>query len=106
LNGSPACKNKENLEINKSVSRKLGEMKMRTDFDFPQKNLIGPVVFRPDFNNFETINANQAWSLFFTAGQEDKALGLNAELGKFFTYLLIAIAATGTLGGSIFTNLL
>ncbi|KHG39102.1 MAG: hypothetical protein HEQ20_18170 [Aphanizomenon flos-aquae KM1D3_PB] len=47
---------------------------MKTDFDFPKKDLIGPVVFRPDFNNFETINVNQAWSLFFSAGQDDKGL--------------------------------
>jgi hypothetical protein len=34
---------------------------MKTDFDYPKKDLIGLVVFRPDFNNFEIINANQAW---------------------------------------------
>ncbi len=78
---------------------------MRTDFDFPNKDLFGPVVFRPDFNNFETINVNQAWSLFFSAGKEDKVLGLNPELGRFFTYILIAIVVAGSLGGSIFTHL-
>jgi hypothetical protein len=70
---------------------------MRTDFDFSQPELVGPVVFRPDFNRFEPIADHQAWSLFFTAGQEDKTLGYNVELGKFFTYLLIAIAVTGSL---------
>jgi len=78
---------------------------MRTDFDFPKKDLLGPVVFRPDFNNFETINVNQAWSLFFTAGKEDKVLGQNPELGKFFTYLLIAIGATGSLLAGVFIHL-
>jgi hypothetical protein len=78
---------------------------MRTDFDFPKKDLLGPVVFRPDFNNFETINVNQAWSLFFTAGKEDKVLGKNPELGKFFTYLLIAIGATGSLLAAAFIHL-
>jgi hypothetical protein len=78
---------------------------MRTDFDFPKKDLLGPVVFRPDFNNFETINVNQAWSLFFTAGKEDKVLGKNPELGKFFTYLLIAIGATGSLLAGAFIHL-
>ncbi|ARV60801.1 hypothetical protein BZZ01_21225 [Nostocales cyanobacterium HT-58-2] len=78
---------------------------MRTDFDFPKKELLGPVVFRPDFNSFESININQAWSLFFTAGQEDKALGPNAELGKFLTYLLIAIALAGSLWTTVFSNL-
>jgi hypothetical protein len=84
---------------------KFGEITMRTDFDFPKTDLLGPVVFRPDFNNFEVISANQAWSLFFTGGQEDKALGRNAELGKFFTNLLIAITVAGSLGGAVFTHL-
>jgi len=78
---------------------------MRTDFDFPKKDLLGPVVFRPDFNNFETINVNQAWSLFFTAGKEDKVLGLNPEFGRFFTYLLIAIGATGSLLAGAFIHM-
>ncbi|PHJ58984.1 hypothetical protein VF14_28265 [Nostoc linckia z18] len=78
---------------------------MKTDFDFPKKDLIGPVVFRPDFNNFESINLNQAWSLFFTAGQNDKALGEEAELGNFFTNLLIAVVVTGSLWGIYFSNL-
>lgn len=77
---------------------------MKTDFDFPQKDLIGPVVFRPDFNNFETINANQAWSLFFSAGQDDNKLGQQTELGRFFTNLLIAVGVTGTLWVTFFTN--
>jgi hypothetical protein len=78
---------------------------MRTDFDFPKKDLLGPVVFRPDFNSFETINVNQAWSLFFTAGKEDKVLGLNPEFGRFFTYLLIAIGATGSLFAGVFIHI-
>ncbi|KYC43037.1 hypothetical protein WA1_13115 [Scytonema hofmannii PCC 7110] len=78
---------------------------MITDFDFPKKDLVGPVVFRPEFNNFQQIGVNQTWSLFFTAGQEDKALGQKAEFGKFFTYLLIALGVAGSIGASIFTNL-
>jgi len=77
---------------------------MKTDFDFPNKNLLGVVVFRPSFNNFEKINANQAWSLFFTGGQEDKVLGQQPELGKFFTYLLMALGVTGTLWATYFNN--
>ncbi|NDJ26099.1 hypothetical protein GS682_31900 [Nostoc sp. B(2019)] len=77
---------------------------MKTDFDYPNKNLLGAVVFRPNFNNFETINVNQAWSLFFTAGQEDKLLGQETELGRFFTYLLIALGLTGTLWATYFNN--
>ncbi len=77
---------------------------MKTDFDYPNKVLLGAVVFRPSFNNFETINVNQAWSLFFSAGQEDKLLGQETELGRFFTYLLIALGVTGTLWATYFTN--
>lgn len=78
---------------------------MRTDFDFPKKDLIGTVVFRPNFNNFEKINVNQAWSLFFSAGQDDKVLGESTELGKFFTNLLIAVGVTGTIWAIYFSNL-
>ncbi|AUT00999.1 MULTISPECIES: hypothetical protein [unclassified Nostoc] len=78
---------------------------MRTDFDFPKKDLIGPVVFRPEFNEFKTINANEAWSLFFSAGQDDKGLGEQPELGRFFTNLLIAVGVAGTIWASVFSNL-
>lgn len=77
---------------------------MKTDFDFPKKDLIGPVVFRPNFNEFETINVNQAWSLFFSAGQDDKVLGQEKELGKFFTNILIAVGLTGSLWATFFSN--
>jgi hypothetical protein len=85
-------------------SLKNSEKTMRTDFEFPNKDLIGPVVFRPDFNRFEAIGSTQAWSLFFTAGQEDKNLGFNSEAGRFFTNLLIAVGVTGTIWASVFTS--
>ncbi|WP_445631132.1 hypothetical protein [Nostoc sp. DSM 114167] len=78
---------------------------MKTDFDYPKKDLIGLVVFRPDFNNFEIINANQAWSLFFTVGQDDKRLGQEIEFGRFFTNLLIAIGVTGIIWAIYFSQL-
>ena len=78
---------------------------MRTDFDFPQRDLLGPVVFRPNFNNFEIINVNQAWSLFFSGGQDDNKLGRGTELGRFFTNSLIAIGVTGTLWAVYFNHL-
>ncbi|MBR8826429.1 MAG: hypothetical protein DSM107014_00750 [Gomphosphaeria aponina SAG 52.96 = DSM 107014] len=68
------------------------------------KDLFSPVVFRSDFNNFEAINANQAWSLFFTAGKEDKELGFEPEIGRFFTNLLIAVGVTGIIWGLFFTQ--
>ncbi|MBD0270064.1 hypothetical protein [Pseudanabaena sp. FACHB-2040] len=77
---------------------------MRSDFDFPQRDLVGPVVFRPNFNSAEAINTNQAWSLFFTAGKEDKTLGFNTEAGRFFNNLLIAISVIGTVWAVLFTT--
>jgi hypothetical protein len=80
---------------------------MRTDFDYPQTELVGPVVFRPDFNsNSQSINSNQAWSLFFTGGKDENALGFNTELGAFFTNLLIAIAVAGGLWATLFYNVI
>jgi len=80
---------------------------VKTDFDFPNKYLIGPVVFRPEFNaQAEVLNASQAWSLFFTAGQEDKVLGFDAEAGRFFTNLLLAVGAAGILWASLFNNVI
>lgn len=72
---------------------------------YRNKDLFAPVVFRSGFNSFQPINANQAWSLFFTAGNEDKNLGFNPETGRFFTNLLIAIVVAGSLGAIIFTQL-
>ncbi|RFP63214.1 MAG: hypothetical protein BJG00_000945 [Limnothrix sp. CACIAM 69d] len=80
---------------------------MKTDLDFSNPYLLDSVVFRPDFNSTgEAINLNQAWSLFFTAGREDKALGFNAETGRFFTNILFALAAAGALWGLLFSSTL
>lgn len=78
---------------------------MTTDLDFKSPELFGPVIFRPTFNNFETLNLTQAWSLFFTAGREDKALGFSPEVGLFFTNILLAIAASGIAGAITFKTL-
>lgn len=60
-------------------------------------------VFNADFNNFAPITANQAWSLFFTFGQNDAALGDNPEVGRLFTNITIASVVAFILGASIFT---
>lgn len=70
------------------------------------KELFAPVVFRSEFNQFKDINANQAWSLFFTAGQEDKSLGFNPEAGRFFTNTLIGIGVAGAIIGGVLTNVI
>lgn len=79
---------------------------MNADFDiFNSKDLFAPVIFRSDFNQFAEINGNQAWSLFFTAGNEDKELGFNPEVGRFLTNLLIGIVVTGSIVGGVLTNI-
>jgi hypothetical protein len=75
---------------------------MQTDFDLRNKDLFGPVAFRPDFNNFEKVSATQAWSLLFTGSREDKVFGFNPEIGRFFNTGLVAIVVTGALWTLIF----
>jgi hypothetical protein len=79
---------------------------MNADLDiFNNKDLFAPVVFRSNFNKFELISGNQAWSLFFTAGNKDKELGSNPETGRLFTNILIAVGVVGIIGGSVFTSI-
>lgn len=61
---------------------------MRTNYDFKNTDLSSPVAFRSNFNNFQSINPTQAWSLFFTASKEDKLFGSNSKAGLFFTICL------------------
>ncbi len=77
---------------------------MNSDFDYSNPDLFGPVVFRPGFNQAERIDVNQAWSLFFTAGKEDKVLGTSPESGRLFNNLLVAVGVVGVVGASIFTG--
>ena len=72
---------------------------------YTSKDLSAPVVFQSEFNSFQSLNASQTWSLFFTAGKEDEKLGLDPKAGRFFTNLLIAIVMSGSLGQIIFTQL-
>ncbi len=68
---------------------------MNNDLDFKSPELFGSVVFRPDFNSFKTINASQAWSLFFTGGREDKKLDSNPRIGLLFTSILLGLTVSG-----------
>ena len=76
---------------------------MKTDLDFRTPDLFGHTTFRSDFKEFKNISSTQAWSLFFTAGQNDAALGLNPEVGNFFNGLLFAIAGSGILAVLFFS---
>ncbi|HEY9693918.1 MAG TPA: hypothetical protein V6D15_17080 [Oculatellaceae cyanobacterium] len=62
-------------------------------------------VFNADFNNFAPITANQAWSLFFTFGQNDATLGDNPEVGRLFNNIMSAIVTASILGACIFTSI-
>ncbi|MDF5732761.1 MAG: hypothetical protein PUP92_33420 [Rhizonema sp. PD38] len=68
---------------------------MTNNFNLKSPELFSPVVFRSDFNSFKTINASQAWSLFFTGGREDQKLDSNQRIGLFFTSTLLAIGFSG-----------
>ncbi len=78
---------------------------MKTDFDIDSRYLFAPVVFRPDFNESEITSANQAWSLFFTAGRDDMALGANPELGRLFNNIVLVIALSVILSAFVFRYL-
>ena len=68
------------------------------------ENQSTPTIFRPDFNQTQNINATQAWSLFFSIGQKDKALGKNPETGWFYNYALLATVVVGSLGAALFNS--
>ncbi|MFB2969818.1 hypothetical protein ACE1CD_12660 [Aerosakkonema sp. BLCC-F183] len=74
---------------------------MKTDFDIARSYVCAATIFNPEFNNFANITANQAWSLFFTAGRDDAALGDNPEVGQFFNNVLIAVV-TAVVAASFF----
>ncbi len=75
---------------------------MRTNVSLTNPSLLSPVVFGLSFNNFQKINATQAWSMLFTGGRENKALGLSSTVGRFFNLSLIAIAIAGILWTFLF----
>ena len=56
-----------------------------------------PTLFTPDFNQFQTINVTQAWSLFFTASRSKAALGNNSSVGYIITIALLAAVVAGIL---------
>ncbi len=58
-------------------------------------------IFTPEFNQFETINATQAWSLFFTISSNDRILGSRPSVGRYITLGLFS----GLLAGILQTTL-
>lgn len=75
----------------------------KTDLDIAQSYTgASAAVFNSDFNHFARITTNQAWSLLFTAGRDDGALGNNPELGRLFNYILLGISMFVPLSSTIF----
>jgi hypothetical protein len=66
---------------------------MKTNVGLTNPSLLSSVVFTDDFNHFEKIRATQAWSLLFTGGRGDKALGISPTVGRVLNFSLIAIAS-------------
>lgn len=76
----------------------------KTDFDIARTFVFVPTVFNTDFNNFAPITANQAWSLFFTAGRNDAALDAHPELGRLFNNILKAVILSFVAGAFVFRS--
>lgn len=58
-------------------------------------------IFQQDFNTFRTINATQAWSLFFSVSKQDTLLGTNPMVGKYITVGLLGALIASILEVSI-----
>lgn len=54
-----------------------------------------PVVFQSQFNEFENINATNAWSLFFSGGKSEDAVGIGPTFGRLLTLITVAFVAVG-----------
>jgi hypothetical protein len=69
---------------------------MKNKFTLTTSNSHDPVVFQDKFNDHsETLNATQAWSLFFTGGKSKKSLGTQPVLGRAATAATVTIAVAG-----------
>lgn len=54
-------------------------------------------IFTLEFNQFSTINATKAWSLFFSLSQNDRYLGENPMVGRYLTVGLLGAVVAGIL---------
>ncbi|MGB2924489.1 MAG: hypothetical protein WBB82_04255 [Limnothrix sp.] len=75
---------------------------MVNNFKYDHDNMTTPVIFRKDFRN-ATISATQAWSLFFSAGQEENLFGKEREIGWFYNNTLTAFCVTFALAAICFS---
>jgi len=49
-------------------------------------------IFNPEFNRFQKIGATEAWSLFFSASNQDRLLGSDTKTGNYLTFGLLGAA--------------
>ena len=66
------------------------------------QNLFTPIIFREDFKDAQ-LSATQAWSLFFSAGQEENLFGENREIGWFYNNVLLASVVLFGLTAALFS---
>ncbi len=60
-------------------------------------------IFTPEFNQFESINATQAWSLFFSISSTDEILGQKRSVGRYITLGLVSALIAGVLQAGLGT---
>lgn len=60
-------------------------------------------IFTPEFNQFEAINATQAWSLFFSISSNDEILGQKPSVGRYITLGLVSALIAGVLQAALGT---
>jgi hypothetical protein len=46
-------------------------------------------IFNTEFNHFQKINATEAWSLFFSASNQNRLLGSDTKTGNYLTFALL-----------------
>ena len=67
--------------------------KSHTPHTYMQSQTVAP-IFDVEFNQFQRINPTEAWSLFFSASNQNRLLGADAKTGNYFTFgLLGAVVA-------------
>jgi hypothetical protein len=54
-------------------------------------------IFSPEFNHFQNISATEAWSLFFSASNQDQLLGVDSKTGNYLTFALLGAVIAGAI---------
>lgn len=62
-------------------------------------------IFNDEFNHFQKINANQAWSLFFSGSNKDRLLGSNTKIGNYLTFSLLGAIIASAIEIVVFHSL-